>query len=102
MKYKQDFYTTKEKEIYDLFLEYLVPVMEDIKHTAFIKERIQNLDAAAYKKIYTKMKSYYQLRRKFIVMIKQILAKIIMESLNWLLFGDIIDSTLDRIEHDNI
>ena len=37
MTYKQDFYKTKEKEIYDLFLEYLVPVMEDIEHPALIE-----------------------------------------------------------------
>ena len=37
MKYKQDLYKTKEKEIYDLFLEYLVPVMADIEHPASIK-----------------------------------------------------------------
>ena len=50
MTYKQDFYKTKEKEIYDLFLEYLVPVMEDIEHPALIEEWIQNIDAAAYEK----------------------------------------------------
>ena len=50
MTYKQDFYKTKQKEIDDLFLEYLVPVTKDIEYHAFIKEWIQNLDAAAYKK----------------------------------------------------
>ena len=37
MTYKQYFYKTNEKKIYDLFLEYLVPVMEDIEHPAFIE-----------------------------------------------------------------
>ena len=54
MTYKQDFYETKQKEIYDLFLEYLVPVMKYLEHPAFIEEWIQNIDAADYKKIYTK------------------------------------------------
>ena len=48
MAYKQDFYKAKETGKYDLFMEYLVPVMEDIENPALIKEWIQNLDAAAY------------------------------------------------------
>ena len=48
MTYKQDFYTTKEKEIYYLFLEYLVTIVEDIEHPALIEEWIQNIDAASY------------------------------------------------------
>ena len=31
-----------------MFLEYLVLVMENIEHPTLIKERIQNIDAAAY------------------------------------------------------
>ena len=50
MTYKQDFYKTKESEIDDLFLEYLVHVMKYLEHTALIEEWIQNIDAAAYKK----------------------------------------------------
>ena len=50
MTYKQDFNKTKEKEIDDFFLEYLVPVMEDVEYPALIEEWIQNLDAAAYEK----------------------------------------------------
>ena len=57
MTYKKDFYKTEEREIDDLFMEYLVPIMEDIEHPTMIEEWIQNLDAAAYEKIYTKMKS---------------------------------------------
>ena len=37
MIYKQDFYNDKQKEIDDLFLEYLVPVMEDIYHPVLIE-----------------------------------------------------------------
>ena len=52
---KQDLYKNKEKEIYDLFLEYLVTVMENIDHPALIEEWKRNLDTAAYDKIHTKM-----------------------------------------------
>ena len=40
MTYKQDFYKTKDTETDDLFLEYLVPVMEDIENPAFIEELV--------------------------------------------------------------
>ena len=52
--YKQDFYKNTEKEIYDLFFEYLVPVMDDIDHPALIWEW-KNIDATTNEKIYTKM-----------------------------------------------
>ena len=55
MTYKQDFYKNKEKEIYDLFPEYLVPVMENLEHPELIEEWRQNIYAASYEKIYTKM-----------------------------------------------
>ena len=51
MTYKQELYKTKQKEMDDLFLENLAPVMKDIEHPALIKEWIHNIDAAAYKKI---------------------------------------------------
>ena len=35
--YKQGLYKTKQKEIDDLFLEQIVPVMEDIEHPELIK-----------------------------------------------------------------
>ena len=44
--------------------------MDELGNPAFIEEWKKNLDDAAYEKIYTKMKSYHQLRRKLIVMIK--------------------------------
>ena len=50
MTYKHDLYNNKEKEIDVLFLEYHVPVMDDIEYTALIEEQKQNIDAAAYKK----------------------------------------------------
>ena len=49
MTYKQDLYKTKQKEIDDSFLEYFAPVMKDLEYPALTKERIQNLDDAAYK-----------------------------------------------------
>ena len=36
--YKQDFYKDKQKEIDDLFIEYLVPIMEDHDHHTLIEE----------------------------------------------------------------
>ena len=35
--YKQDYYEDKLKEIDDLFIEYLVPIMDDLDHTALIE-----------------------------------------------------------------
>ena len=52
---KQDFDKNKEKEIDNLFLEYLVPIMYNIDHPALIEELKQNLDADAYEKNYTKI-----------------------------------------------
>ena len=49
--YKQGFYKSKWKEIYDLFIEYLVPIMENLDHPALIEEWKQNIDAADYEKI---------------------------------------------------
>ena len=51
MIYKQDFHMNKEKEIYDLFLEYIVLIMENLHHPALIVELKQNIDATAYEKI---------------------------------------------------
>ena len=46
--YKQEFYKEKQKEIYDLFIEQLVPIMDDTDHPELIWEWKQNLDAYAY------------------------------------------------------
>ena len=48
MTYKQDFYKDKQKEIDDLFLEYLVPVMDDNGHPELIEERKQNINDSDY------------------------------------------------------
>ena len=48
--YKQDYYKYKQEEIYDLFIEYLVSIMNDIDHPALIEEWKQNIDAADYGK----------------------------------------------------
>ena len=37
MTYKQDFYKTKQRYIYYLFLEYLAPVMKYLEHIVLIK-----------------------------------------------------------------
>ena len=49
--YKQDFYRDKRKEIDEIFIKYLVPIMDDLDHTALIGYRKQNLDAADDEKI---------------------------------------------------
>ena len=49
--YKQDFYKYKKREIDELFIEYLVTIMEDLDHPMLIEECKQNIDAAAYEKI---------------------------------------------------
>ena len=49
--YKQDLYKDKQKEIDELFIEYLFPIMDDIGHLELIEEWKQNLDSAAYEKI---------------------------------------------------
>ena len=46
--YKQDYYEDKLKEIDDLFIEYLFPIMNNLDRPAFIEEWKQNLDAADY------------------------------------------------------
>ena len=46
--YKKYFYNYKQREIDDIFIEYLVPAMEDLDHPALIEELKQNIDAAAY------------------------------------------------------
>ena len=48
--YIQDFYNYIKKEKNDHFIEYLVPVMEDIDNPALIEKRKQNIYAADYEK----------------------------------------------------
>ena len=45
---KQNFYNDKQDEIDTLFIEYHVPLFEDIDNPVLIGEWKQNLDAAAY------------------------------------------------------
>ena len=53
--YKQNFYHDKQNEIYNLFIEYHVPLFDDLDHPSLIKEWGGNIDAAAYKKILNKV-----------------------------------------------
>ena len=48
--YKQNFYHDKEKEMYELFDEYHIPLLKDIDHPELIQQWRRNLDAAAYEK----------------------------------------------------
>ena len=43
--YKQDLYKDKQRETYELCIEYLVTIIGDINHPEFIAEWKQNLDA---------------------------------------------------------
>ena len=69
--YKQDLYKNKAKEIYDFFLEYLVPVMDNIDHPALIKEWKKNIDAGAYENNLYKDVKLPSIKKFLIVMIKQ-------------------------------
>ena len=102
MTYNQDFYETKEKEIDDLFLKYLAPIMEDIGHPTLIEEWIQNLDSDAYEKYIYKDVKLPSIRKKIDRNDKtEYWPKSIVESLNWLTLLDITEFTTDRIENDN-
>ena len=46
--YKQDYYEDKIREINEIFIDYLVPIMDDIDHPALIEEWKQNIDADSY------------------------------------------------------
>ena len=48
--YKLGFYKNKWKEIDNLFLEYLVIIVEDLDHPTLIEEWKQNIDADSYEK----------------------------------------------------
>ena len=50
LSYKQDYYKDKQKEIYDIFIQYLVPTMDNIEHLTLIEEWKENIDTAAYEK----------------------------------------------------
>ena len=70
MDYKQDLYKEKQKEIYDFFLDYLVPIMENLDHPALIEERKPNLDADAHEKYLNKDVNLPSIKKKMILMIK--------------------------------
>ena len=53
--YRQDLYKDKQKEINELFIEYLIPIMGDLDHPTLIEEWKHNIDAAAHEKNQTKM-----------------------------------------------
>ena len=98
--YKQDFYNNKESEIYDLFVEYLVPIMENIDHPELIEELKQNLDAAAYEKNLYKYVKLPSTKKKMDRNDKtEYCPTSIKESINWLPFFDIMEFTADRIEN---
>ena len=80
--YKQDFCNTKES-----FLGYLVLVMDDLDHTAFIEEWKKYIDAAAYEKNLYKDVKLPSIKKKIDRNDKtEYWPNIIKESLHWLLF----------------
>ena len=86
MIYKQDFYNNKEKEIDDLFSEYLVPVMDDLDHPVLIEEWKKILILLIMKTIHTKMHSYHQLRNIYHNDKTEYWPTSIKESIDWSLF----------------
>ena len=87
MIYRQDYYEGKLKEIYDLFIEYSVPIMDDIDHTELIKECEQNIDVYAYENNLNQYEKIPSIRKTINRYNRnEFLPAIINESLNWLLF----------------
>ena len=64
MTYKQYFYKTKQKEIDDSFIKYLVPVMEDIENPELIEEWIKILMLLLMKKYLYKDEKLSSLQKK--------------------------------------
>ena len=85
----------------DFFLEYLVPVIEDIENTVLIEEWIRNIYADTYEKNLIKDEKLPSIKNKIDCNDKtEYRPKSIMGSLNWLPFIDTIECTADRIEND--
>ena len=99
--YKQDFYKYIQKEIYELFIEYLVPIMDNIDHPALIEERKQNIDADSYENnIYQDVK-LPPIKKSFDRNDKtEYWTTSIKESINWMPFFDIMEFTADSIYYD--
>ena len=75
--------------------------MDDLEHTALIEECIQNLDSAAYEKNLHKDEKLPSIKQKIDRNDKtEYWPKLIMESLNWINFLDIMDFTENKIEND--
>ena len=84
--YKQDFYKDKQKEIDEIFIEYLVVIMVDLNHYVFIEEW-KNLDADAYEKNLKQDLKLLSIKKKIDHNDKtKYWIKSIKESLNWLPF----------------
>ena len=85
--YKQDNYEDKLKEIYDLFIDYIVPIIEDLDHPALIEEFKQNIDAAAYENNLNKDVNIPSIKKKIDRNNKtEYWPTSKKESINWLLF----------------
>ena len=91
-----------KKEIYEMFLEYLVLIIDNLDHFALIEEFKQNLDSASYKKFKPRFKATIKEE------INDRNDKIdyrptrIKEGINWLSLSDIMEFTADSIENEKI
>ena len=68
--YKQDYYKDKQKETYDLFIEYRVHIMEDLYRNVLVEGWRQNLYATAYEKNLNQYVKIPSIKEKLIVTIK--------------------------------
>ena len=89
--YKQDLYKDKQKETDDLFIEYLVPIMEDIDHPALIGEWGKKSMLLLMKKIDQDVK-ISSIKKKIDCNDKtEYWPTSIKENINWLPFFNIMD-----------
>ena len=99
--YQQDFYKDKQKEIYKLFIEKLVPIMDYLYQPALIEEWKQNIDAADYEKNQNQYVKLPSIKKKNDCNYKtEYWPTSINESLHWFPFIYIMDFTAERIEYD--
>ena len=83
-----------------MFLEYLVPVIEDIEYPVLIEYWIQNSDASAYKESTQRCKVTINEEEIYRNYETEFLTESIMESLNWLSFLGIMEFNADSIDHN--
>ena len=68
--YKKNFYTDKQKELDELFIEYLVPIMDDLDHPELIEKWKKHIDADDYETNKNQDVKIPSMKKKMIVIIK--------------------------------